>query len=149
MPTANPEAIKLNLRFEGFRPKPYLCSAGVPTIGIGSTRYADGTRVTLADPPITRERAVALLELEQLRVDVKIRAKFGNIGVDRSGALGSFAYNLGFGALAGSTLAKLVLKGDHKGALAQFGRWDHAGGRKVRGLTLRRDAEQGVYARGR
>ena len=42
-------------RFEGFRPKPYLCSAGVPTIGIGSTRYLDGRRFTLSDPTITWE----------------------------------------------------------------------------------------------
>ncbi|MBO1996950.1 hypothetical protein J4714_14010 [Staphylococcus epidermidis] len=32
----------------------------VPTIGHGSTRYEDGRRVTLADPPITRRRAVEL-----------------------------------------------------------------------------------------
>lgn len=37
---------------------PYIPTKGdVPTIGQGSTRYEDGTRVTLADKPITRQRA--------------------------------------------------------------------------------------------
>ncbi|MDR6887900.1 MULTISPECIES: glycoside hydrolase family protein [Variovorax] len=41
--------------------KPYVPTQGdVPTIGHGSTRYEDGTRVTLADPPITRRRAAEL-----------------------------------------------------------------------------------------
>lgn len=46
---------------EGFSPTPHIPTKGdVPTIGYGSTRWEDGTRVTLADPPITRERAEAL-----------------------------------------------------------------------------------------
>ncbi|WP_445286521.1 glycoside hydrolase family protein [Variovorax atrisoli] len=40
---------------------PYVPTQGdVPTIGHGSTRYEDGQRVTLADPPITRQRAEEL-----------------------------------------------------------------------------------------
>jgi lysozyme len=45
------------LHFEGLYLRPYLCPAGVPTIGVGSTRYLDGRAVSLADPPITREHA--------------------------------------------------------------------------------------------
>lgn len=41
--------------------QPYVPMPGdVPTIGHGSTRYEDGRPVRLTDPPITRERAVAL-----------------------------------------------------------------------------------------
>jgi GH24 family phage-related lysozyme (muramidase) len=41
--------------------KPYIPTQGdVPTIGHGSTRYEEGRRVTLADPPITRSRAEEL-----------------------------------------------------------------------------------------
>lgn len=145
---ANPEAITLDKRFEGLKLKPYLCAAGVPTVGYGSTRYEDGTPVKLSDSPISLERAEELLALEQLRVDMKIRTKFGALSTARLGALGSFAYNLGFGALCGSTLAKKVLSGDHEGAVGQFGRWVNAGGRKLRGLVLRRSAESSVYSRG-
>ncbi|MFS4552092.1 glycoside hydrolase family protein [Comamonas resistens] len=43
---------------EGFTPGPVIPTKGdVPTIGHGSTKYEDGTRVTMADPPISRQRA--------------------------------------------------------------------------------------------
>jgi len=46
---------------EGFTAAPVIPTKGdVPTIGHGSTRYEDGTRVTMADPPITRKRAAEL-----------------------------------------------------------------------------------------
>ena len=54
-------AAALARRFEGLYLTPYLCPAGVPTIGYGATYYEDGTRVTLHDPKITRARAEALL----------------------------------------------------------------------------------------
>ena len=54
-------AEELCRRFEGFRSKPYLCPAGVPTIGYGSTLYSDGRRVTLDDPPMDEPTARALL----------------------------------------------------------------------------------------
>ncbi|WVR18283.1 lysozyme [Bordetella phage PY223] len=46
---------------EGFSSAPIIPTKGdVPTIGHGSTRYEDGTRVRMTDPPITRERAAIL-----------------------------------------------------------------------------------------
>lgn len=145
MPVANEIAVDLDKRFEGCRLSVYLCPAGIPTIGGGSTHYEDGSPVGVDDPPITQERAGALLTLEQMRVDLRIRAHFGPIGAFRLGALGSFAYNLGCGALFGSTLARMCLAGNHAGAEAQFGRWVHGGGRRLPGLVKRRAAEAGVY----
>ena len=142
---ANQFAIDIDKKFEGFSAKPYICPAGAPTIGYGSTHYEDGTAVKMTDQPVTRDRAEELLSVEQLRCDIKIRTRFGNIGPARAGALGSFSYNLGFGALSGSTLAKKVLAGDHAAASQQFGRWIYGGGRRLKGLVLRRTAEQRVY----
>lgn len=46
---------------EGFTERPVIpVQADVPTIGFGSTRYEDGTRVKMTDPPITRQRAEQL-----------------------------------------------------------------------------------------
>lgn len=46
---------------EGFSATPIIPTAGdVPTIGHGSTRYEDGSRVRMGDPPITRQRAAKL-----------------------------------------------------------------------------------------
>ena len=39
---------------------PYLCPAGVPTIGYGSTRYADGRRVTRLDRATAQQHAVVI-----------------------------------------------------------------------------------------
>ena len=39
-------AAALCRQFEGFRSKPYLCPAGIATIGYGSTYYSDGRKVT-------------------------------------------------------------------------------------------------------
>lgn len=47
------KAIKLLEHFEGIKLKPYLCSAGKPTIGIGMTFYPEtNQKVTLQDKPL-------------------------------------------------------------------------------------------------
>lgn len=48
-------------RFEGLSLKPYICSAGKPTIGYGSTFYPDGLKVTAQDKSITKDEAEKLL----------------------------------------------------------------------------------------
>lgn len=48
-------------RFEGLALHPYLCSAGKPTIGYGSTFYPDGRKVTAQDKSITKDEAEKLL----------------------------------------------------------------------------------------
>lgn len=46
---------------EGFTAGPVIPTKGdVPTIGHGATHYEDGTKVTLQDAPITRQRAAEL-----------------------------------------------------------------------------------------
>jgi lysozyme len=66
-------------------------------------------------------------------------------------ALVSFAYNLGEGALKGSTLLKKLNAGDYKGAAAEFAKWNKArvnGVLKVLpGLTRRRKEEAELFMR--
>lgn len=45
----SPKGIQLILSFEGFSAKPYLDSAGIPTIGYGNTYYPGGKKVTMKD----------------------------------------------------------------------------------------------------
>lgn len=130
-------------RFEGLRLRPYLCPAGVPTIGLGSTRYEDGRPVSLADPPITRERAFALARL-QLLSDylpgvVKLCGAIDTPG--RLAALTDFAYNLGTGALRASTLRRRVLAGRWDLVPGELRKWVRGGGRVLPGLVARREAE--------
>jgi len=140
---AMPVALALMRRFEGFFSKPYLCPAGVPTIGYGNTYYENGTRVTLTDPAITRERAEALLlwVVAHVYLPQVIRLCPGLDHPDRLAALIDFTYNLGGNALKGSTLRKRINAGDWGAVPGELRKWNKAGGRVLRGLTLRREAE--------
>lgn len=63
-------------------------------------------------------------------------------------ALVSFAYNVGLGALSKSTLLKKHNAGDKAGAAKEFGKWINAGGRPMKGLIRRREAEAKLYRGG-
>ena len=136
-------AVDLIKRFEGVRLSPYLCPAGIPTCGIGATFYEDGTRVTLRDAPITRERAEALLMWHVKTIYLPAVASLcpGADTPERIAALIDFAFNLGAGNLKASTLRRKVNAGDWEGARRELARWNKSGGRELRGLTLRRAAE--------
>jgi lysozyme len=56
----NSDGYRLIALHEGFKSKPYLCPAKIPTIGYGNTYYPDGTRVTLLDKPINEKEAFDL-----------------------------------------------------------------------------------------
>lgn len=133
----------LLLRWEGMVLRPYLCSAGVPTIGLGTTRYPDGRAVRLTDPPITEAHAMVIAR-DQIRGRY-LRAARGacpNLTDPRKlGALVSWTYNLGPGALIASTLRRAINAEDDAATIAQWRRWNKAGGRVLRGLTARREAE--------
>ena len=127
-------------QFEGLYLKAYRCPAGVPTIGYGHTAgVAMGQTITQqqADDYLRRdvrqfERAVARL--------VTVPLTQGQFD-----ALVSFAFNLGEGALAQSTLLRMLNDGDYAGAAAQFERWNKAGGRVLPGLVRRRAAERALF----
>ena len=124
--------------------RPYLCPAGVWTIGLGTTRYPDGQPVRPTDAPITRERAYEIAR-HQLRNDYLpgvLSASAGMLDTDgRIAALVDFSYNLGLGAYRGSTLRKRVLAGDWPAVRVELSRWVRGGGKVLPGLVKRRAAE--------
>lgn len=143
-------AIYLCRMFEGFRGKPYLCPAGVPTIGYGSTYYPDGRKVTLKDAPITEAQALAMLEYELLHTYAPGVIRMcpgllpdailtGNWG--RFNAILDFAYNLGVGRLQTSTLRRKVNAKDWDAVKEELAKWVRGGGRVLPGLVKRRAAE--------
>lgn len=144
---AQPDALQLAAalcrRFEGLRLRPYLCPAGVPTIGYGSTRYADGTAVRLTDPAISQAQAEALLllDLRTVRLPAVRRLCPGVDTPGRLAALIDFAYNLGVGNLSASTLRRRVNAGDWPAVPAELRRWVRAAGVVLPGLVARREAE--------
>ena len=98
--------LKLIKKFEGLSLKPYLCSAGVPTIGWGNTFYENMKKVTLQDEPITEERANSLFNflVTTNYVNVVNRLVIVDINQNQFDALVSFVYNLGSGNFEKSTL---------------------------------------------
>jgi lysozyme len=142
-PQAMQLAAALCRRFEGLYLRPYMCPAGVPTIGYGSTRYEDGRPVRLSDPAITPERAEAMLlhDLRTVRLPA-VRRLCPHIDTPgRLAAILDFAFNLGNGALSSSTLRRRVNAGQWHDVPPQLRRWVRGGGRVLRGLVKRRNAE--------
>lgn len=134
----------LCLVFEGMYLKPYLCPAAVPTIGVGSTFYESGVRVSLKDPPITRERAMALLEWELehcLPRVLRLCPGLPEWGEQATGAILDFAFNCGTGALQNSTLRRRINADDDAGARTELMKWVRGGGKVLPGLVRRRAAE--------
>lgn len=138
-------ARSLCIAFEGVYLKPYLCPAGVPTIGIGSTRYENGVKVTLSDPPITLDRAKELLMWE-LRTEclphvLRLCPNLEGRGPGAVGAIVDFTYNLGWPRLAASTLRRKINANDWEGAKVELEKWVRGGGKVLPGLVKRRKAE--------
>ncbi len=135
--------IQLCLYFEGMYLMPYLCPAGVPTIGVGSTHYLDGTPVRLTDPAITREHALHLLRyriLTEFMPGVMRLCRAADTP-GRLAALTDLAYNIGLKNLQHSTLIRVLNTSGWGSAPSQFRRWIYGGGRALKGLVARREAE--------
>lgn len=134
-------------RHEGFRSKPYLCPAGVPTIGYGATYYPGGRKVTMSDDPISE------LQGEEMVREMLIRYENGvsryvqvTLNQNQFDALVSFAYNVGLGALQKSTLLKRVNSDPNDPDIEkQFLRWVRANGKVLKGLQKRRKDEAELY----
>lgn len=132
---------------EGFRPKPYLCPAKIPSIGFGSTIYEDGTKVTLADKPITLERAYAIMTSRLNSEFVPGVERYVQVPINQNqfDALVSFAYNVGVGSLRNSTLLKKLNSKDYPGAAKEFDKWIYADGKPQPGLVKRRQMERSLF----
>ena len=137
--------IDLISSFEGIRLNAYDDGVGVWTIGIGTTVYPNGVKVKKGDK-CTLEQA-----LEYLQHDLKSFEKTINDSVkvplsqNQFDALVSLAYNIGSGAFKNSTLLKKLNAKDYAGAADQFLVWNKGGGKVLKGLVRRRDAERALF----
>jgi lysozyme len=151
---ASQQAIDLLHHFEGLarvlpdgRIAAYLCPANVWTIGWGATGRDPFNGGNIGPNTIwTRAQADErfVQHLRQFERDTRAALTVPTTQ-GQFDALVSFAYNLGNGALNRSTLLRLHNAGDFEGAAKQFGRWNKAGGKVLRGLTRRREAEAAMY----
>lgn len=136
-------AAALARRFEGLFLRPYLCPAGIPTIGFGATFYEDGRHVQLTDPPITKEYAEKLL-LWMVKIKFLPAVIILCPGVtdpEKLAGLIDFTFNLGTGRLKNSTLRKRVNAGQWDLVPDEYRKWNKGGGKVLKGLTIRREAD--------
>jgi lysozyme len=136
----SPRGIALIQRFEGLRLTAYLDSVDKPTIGYGSTK---GVRM---GDEITQAQAVELLAADVERhADGVRRLVDVPLTQNQFDALVSLVFNIGVGAFRRSTLLRKLNAGDHRGAADELLRWTKAGGRELRGLVRRREAERALF----
>lgn len=139
------EGLELIKRFEGFEPKVYLDAVGLPTIGYGHL-LKKGEEKNFKGVTLTEQQASLLLrqdireaELAVLRL-IRVPLTDGQFA-----ALVSFVFNLGAGALQRSSLRQKVNREEHGAVPHEFTKWVYAGGKKLKGLILRREAEARLY----
>jgi lysozyme len=119
--------------WEGESLTPYRDVVGVWTWCNGITRGTPKERYT-------REECQALLR-DEVAIHLRGVAKCIHQPLKQNEwvAIGSWTYNVGVGAACNSTLVRKINAGVPW--CAELLKWDRAGGRKVRGLTRRRQAE--------
>jgi lysozyme len=121
----------------------YADQVGVKTIGIGHALHPGESFPN----GITHEQALMLLQQDvataenAINSDVKV-----TITQNMCDSLASFTYNLGTGALASSTLLKLLNQGNYTGAADEFLKWCHAPANVVNpGILARRKRERQLF----
>jgi len=131
--------------YEGLRTKAYRDVVGIPTVCFGETRGVKmGDQYSLEQCKIML--GDALVEFEAgMR---KCMARPDAIPDSSYVAILSFTYNVGIGAFCKSTLARRLNAGDLRGACNELPKWNKAGGRVIRGLTIRRAEERELCMRG-
>lgn len=126
--------------FEELRLAAYLDQRGIPTIGYGHTagvKMGDTCTQDQADAWLAEDAQAAANGVEKSLQVFCTQNQFD--------ALVSFTFNVGVGAEAHSTLAKLMNAGDIQGAADQFLVWDHVNGVPNAGLLRRRQAERTLF----
>jgi lysozyme len=127
---------------EGFVGHVYLNAVGKPTVGYGhlikaGEDFSDG---------LTEEQATELLQNDVKWAENAVAAAVTvSLNQNQFDALVDFTFNLGAGALQGSTLLKLVNQGKMDEAADEFPKWVHANGKVLPGLVTRRGAERDLW----
>lgn len=141
MRKTNQAGIQLIKKFEGFSHTPYICPAGYWTIGYGhripDSSTSNGISESDAEMLLRKDLNTAELAVRRL---IKVE-----LTENQFSALVSFVFNLGSGRLQSSTLRMKLNRGDYEGAANEFLRWTKGGGRTLKGLVVRRQAERELF----
>lgn len=144
-------ALGIIKEFEGCHLKAYLCPVGIPTVGWGNTSM-DGRAVKLGDV-ITQAKADAMLQddvLARHQELLKLMPAMKSWAPEQQAAVVSWAYNVGMGAVASSTLRTRINKGETPSLVVtqELPRWNRGTNGVLPGLARRRQAEVALFQRG-
>lgn len=127
--------------------RPYVCPAGVLTIGWGHTN--DNGRQFKSSDVWTQGECDAEFRADMVRFEAAVRRRVKvELTQHQFDALVSFTYNCGEGNLAKSGLLRRVNAKDFEGAVGEFPKWNRGGGKVLAGLTRRRAAEAALFRDG-
>lgn len=126
--------------FEGLRLKAYVCPAGVWTIGYGST----GSHVK-PGMVITEDEAEDLKRRDLVRFERAVQQNAGRCSQNEFDAMVCLAFNIGIGGFLRSSVLRHHKSGNKQKAANAFLLWNKGGGRVLRGLVRRREAERALY----
>lgn len=142
----NQATINLIKDFEGFRAETYLDAVGVPTIGYGTTAMAGVGIEPRAGMKVTEQQAEAYLLKTVEKFAAQIVPSIKRPTNDNEfGAMVSLAYNIGPGAFKRSSVLRHFNAGDKSRAADAFLMWNKAGGKVLKGLVRRREAERALF----
>ena len=131
--------------FETLQTKAYKAIPTEKYYTIGYGHYGPDVE---PDSTITEAEAEQLLaeDLSDTERAVSNATAGWNLRQCQFDALVSLAFNVGVNAFQSSTLLKLVKQGASEDVIRnEFGRWCHSGGRVLKGLQRRRQAEADMY----
>lgn len=142
------EGLDLIKSFEGFSAKWYKCPANVWTIGYGHTAAAGPPSYTPLQK-ITREEGENILRSDLAKYEQAVMDAV-NVPItdEQYSALVSFCYNVGPGAFKRSSVLKAVNSNRHDLVPSRLALFTQGGGKVLKGLVRRRQAEGQLYASG-
>lgn len=131
---------------EGYRSKPYYDVGKVATVGYGSTVYADGRKVKITDPPVSRERADKMLRAHVSKDEAKLKAMLPGVKLSQAeyDVYIDFVYQYGTKTFEKSSMRRELLKGNHVAACRALMRYKYAAGRDC---SIRKNGCYGVWKR--
>jgi lysozyme len=141
--------LALLAEYEGLRLVSYRDSAGYPTIGVGhliadEDRFAwQHLRDSKGKYHITEAKALELLASDLDLVERAVSSRKGELwrNPNMLDSVLSFLFNVGRGRLREQWLREFIETEDIRIAEAHWPLWNKAGGRVVKGLTIRRHNE--------
>lgn len=142
----NSATLALIKEFEGCKLTAYKDAVGIWTIGHGTTAAAGLGITPKAGMTISQDEADRLLLAGLDKFGASIRpAITAPINENEWGAFLSLAYNIGPSAFKKSSALRKFNAGDKAGAASAIMLWNKAGGKVLKGLVRRREAERALF----